>query len=157
VALVVPDWEKLRAYGVQHTGGGVTSLSTQEEIGGRRRLRLPFLPPSPLPPSLPPSLTPSGPSPGRKGTLTWPPIPSLPPSFPPSLPPSLSPLLPPGAHPKVQDYVLEQLIVSCKDKLKKYEIPSRVVLIKEAFTVEVRHFHPHSPSPSPFPLLECRS
>ncbi|TFJ80303.1 hypothetical protein NSK_008446 [Nannochloropsis salina CCMP1776] len=73
VALVVPDWEKLRAYGVQHTGGGVTSLSTQEEI---------------------------------------------------------------GAHPKVQDYVLEQLIVSCKDKLKKYEIPSRVVLIKEAFTVE---------------------
>ena len=42
VAIIVPNWEKLQAYGVQHTGGEVTSLSTPEEIG---KMPLPSLPP----------------------------------------------------------------------------------------------------------------
>ncbi|GAB5034907.1 amp-dependent synthetase and ligase [Nannochloropsis oceanica] len=73
VAILVPNWEKLQAYGVEHTGGEVTGLSTPEEI---------------------------------------------------------------GAHPKIQAYIEEQLTTCCKDKVKKYEMPTRVLLIKDAFSVE---------------------
>ena len=44
VAILVPNWEKLQAYGVEHTGGEVTGLSTPEEIGKPPR------PPPPPPP-----------------------------------------------------------------------------------------------------------
>jgi len=79
VAILVPNWEKLQAYGVQHTGGEVTSLSTPEEIG---KLLLPSLPPSP--PSPPLVFLYSRVHDGLYGHfLLLPHSPSLPPSLPP--------------------------------------------------------------------------
>ena len=33
IAIIVPNWDKLRDYGVQHSGGSITINSTPEEIG----------------------------------------------------------------------------------------------------------------------------
>ena len=51
----------------------------------------------------------------------------------------------------MQAYIEEQLTTCCMDKVKKYELPTRVLLIKDAFSVEVRL--PSLPPPPFFLLL----
>lgn len=40
------------------------------------------------------------------------------------------------AHPEVQAFMRQNIVLTCKDKVKKYEMPQEWLLLTEAFTVE---------------------
>jgi long-chain acyl-CoA synthetase len=41
-----------------------------------------------------------------------------------------------SAHPEVQAFMRQTIVLACKDKVKKYEMPQEWLLLTEAFTVE---------------------